>query len=467
MNKNMNYDILIIGSGPGGYVSAIRASQLGMKVAVIERAELGGICLNWGCIPTKTLLKSAEVFQYIKHSADYGISIDGDAKVNFLHIIERSRKVADNMSKGVQYLFKKNKIEVIKGFGKLIDNKTVKVIDKQGNESFYVANHIILATGAHSREFPNLRQDGKKIIGYREALTLPKRPKSMIVVGSGTIGTELSYFYNAMGSEITLVEIMPYIIPLEDQDISKQLSRSFKKAGIKIMTNALVESINVNNDKCEATIKTDKGEEVHTAETVFSPVGISPNFEGLGIEEMKIELEKGKIKVDDYYQTNIKGIYAIGDIVHGQALAHVASAEGIVCVEKIAGKNPKTINYKNIPCCTYTMPEIASIGLTEKKAQEAGYEIRTGKFPFTASGKANSSGERQGFVKLIFNADNDKLLGAHMIGANVTEMISELVLAKELNITGPDIIKSVFPHPTMSEAIKEAAANAYNEAIHI
>ncbi len=463
----MNYDILIIGSGPGGYVSAIRASQLGMKVAVVERAELGGICLNWGCIPTKTLLKSAEVFQCIKHSTDYGISVEGETKANFLHIIERSRKVADNMSKGVQYLLKKNKIEVIKGFGKLVDNKTVKVIDEQGNESFYVANHIILATGAHSREFPNLRQDGNKIIGYREALKLQKRPKSMIVVGSGAIGTELSYFYNAICTEVTLVEIMPYIVPLEDEDVSKQLGRSLKKAGIKIMVNSSVENISVNNDECEVTIKTDKGEEVHIAETVFSAVGISPNFEGLGIEEIKIELEKGKIKVDDYYQTNIDGIYAIGDIVHGQALAHVASAEGIVCVEKIAGKNPKPINYENIPCCIYTMPEIASIGITEKKAQESNYETRIGKFPFTASGKANSSGEKQGFVKLIFNADNDKLLGAHMLGANVTEMISELVLAKELNITGPDIIKSVYPHPSMSEAIKEAAANAYNESIHI
>lgn len=463
----MNYDIIVLGSGPGGYVAAIRASQLGKKVAVIEKAELGGICLNWGCIPTKSLLKSSQVFEYLKHSTDYGIEIVGEAKVDFTKIIQRSRVVAEGMSKGIQYLFKKNNIEVISGFGKLTENKTVEVTNNEGQKANYTADCIIIATGARSKELPNLKQDGKNIIGYREALTLPQQPQSLLVVGSGAIGTELAYFYNSIGTKVTIVEYLPNIVPLEDEEVSKQLGRSLKKAGIEILTEASVESVEVVDNKCKAKIITKKGEIFIETEKVLSAVGITPNLENIGLEENNIVIEKGKIKVDEFYRTNVAGIYAIGDIVHGPALAHVASAEGIICVEKIAGLNPHPLNYDRIPGCTYTTPEVASVGMTEKQAIEKGLEIKVGKFPFTASGKASSAGAKDGFVKLIFDAKYGELLGAHLIGANVTEMIAELVVAMNLETTGHELIKSIHPHPTMSEAIMEAAAAAYGEVIHI
>ena len=462
----MNFDLIVIGSGPGGYVAAIRASQLGLKVGVIEKENLGGICLNWGCIPTKALLKSAQIFEYASHAAEYGVAV-ADVKPDFEKMITRSRGVADAMSKGVQFLLKKNKVEVINGFGKLKDNHTVTVTAADGSTAEYTANHIIIATGARSRELPNLKQDGVKIIGYRQALTLPKQPKSMVVVGSGAIGSEFAYFYNAVGTKVTLVEFLPNIVPLEDEEVSKTLERSFKKNGIAVMTNSTVESVDTSGELCKVKIQTKKGLEEVEAEIVLSAVGVSTNLEGIGLEEVGVEVEKGKIKVDDFYKTNIEGVYAIGDIVHGPALAHVASAEGIVCVEKIAGQNPHPVNYKNIPGCTYTTPEVASVGMSEKAAVEAGYEIKVGKFPFTASGKATAAGAREGFVKLIFDAKYGELLGAHLIGANVTEMIAELVVARNLETTGHELIKSIHPHPTMSEAIMEAAAAAYGEVIHM
>jgi len=462
----MKYDLIIIGSGPGGYVAAIRASQLGMKTAVVEKSELGGICLNWGCIPTKSLLKSAQVFEYISHAQDYGIEV-ADAKINFEKIIQRSRDVAAGMSKGIEYLFKKNKIDTIVGFGKLTTSKTVEVSDNDGNTTIYEAEKIILATGARSKELPNLKQDGKKIIGYREALSLPKLPKSMIVVGSGAIGTELAYFYKSMGTDVTIVEFLPNLVPLEDEEVSKTLARSFKKKKAKVMLNSSVQSVDTSGENCKVTIKTKKGEEIHEAEIVLSAVGIKTNIEGIGLEELGIETEKDKIKVNEYYQTNIKGIYAIGDIIEGPALAHVASAEGITCVEKMAGHNPELVDYKNIPGCTYTTPEVASVGITEQEAKKQEIDVKIGKFPFTASGKASSAGAREGFVKLIFDAKTDKLLGGHLIGANVTEMIGELVVARKKGVTGMDLIKSIHPHPTMSEAIMEAAAAAHDEVIHL
>jgi dihydrolipoamide dehydrogenase len=463
----MQYDLIVLGSGPGGYVGAIRASQLGLKVAVVEKAELGGICLNWGCIPTKSLLKSASVFKYLQHANEYGIHIKGEAKPDFEAIVKRSRSIAEGMSKGIQFLFKKNKIEVINGFGKLIDNKTVEVKKEDGSSEKVSAKHILLATGARSRELPNLPQDGEKVIGYRKALTLEKQPKSMIVVGSGAIGSEFAYFYSSIGTKVTLVEYLPNIVPLEDEEVSKQLGRSLKKAGINVMVSSEVLSIDTSGNNVKAVIKTKKGEETHEADVILSAVGISPNIEGIGLEEVGVTVENGKIKVDEYYKTSVDGIYAIGDIVPGQALAHVASAEAITCVEKIAGHNPEPINYNNIPGCTYTSPEVASVGITEKAAKDAGYELKIGKFPFSASGKASATGHKDGFVKLIFDAKYGELLGAHLIGANVTEMIAELVVAKKLETTGHELIKSIHPHPTMSEAIMEAAAAAYDEVIHI
>ena len=463
----MNFDLIVIGSGPGGYVAAIRGSQLGLKTAVVEKAELGGICLNWGCIPTKALLKSAQVYQYASHSNEYGVKIDGTVSADFEAIVKRSREVAAGMSNGIQYLFKKNKVEHIKGFGKLKPGNIVEVTDELGNKTEITASHIILATGARSRELPNLKQDGIKIIGYRQAMTLPKQPKSMVVVGSGAIGSEFAYFYNAIGTEVTLVEYMPNIVPVEDEEVSKQLERSFKKQGIKVMTNASVEAVDTSSDLCKVTIKTKKGEEVIEAEIVLSAVGVSTNLEGLGLEETGVEFDKGKILVDDYYKTNIDGVYAIGDIVHGPALAHVASHEGIICVEKIAGHHPEPMNYKNIPGCTYTHPEVASVGMTEKAAREAGREIKIGKFPFTASGKASAAGAKEGFVKVIVDAKYGEILGAHMIGENVTEMIAEIVAARKLESTGREIIDTVHPHPTLSEAVMEAMAAAYGEVIHI
>lgn len=463
----MNYDLIVIGSGPGGYVTAIRASQLGMKVGVIEKAELGGVCLNWGCIPTKSLLKSAQVFEYMKHAGDYGMVVNGEVTADFSKVIERSRLVANGMSKGVQFLLKKNKIEHVQGTGKLLDSSTVEVADNDGNKTNITAKHIIIATGARSRELPNLKQDGKKVIGYREAMTLPNKPKSMIVVGSGAIGCEFAYFYATMGTEVTLVEFLPSILPIEDEEVSKQLERSFKKMGMKVYTSSTVESVDTKGDLCKAVVKTKKGDETFEAEIVLSAIGITPNIEGLGIEELGIELENGKVKVDEYYRTNIQGVYAIGDIVHGPALAHVASAEGITCVEKIAGLDVHPLRYDNIPGCTYTTPEVASVGMTEKAARDKGLEIKVGKFPFSASGKASAAGAKEGFVKLIFDAKYGELIGAHMIGANVTEMIAEIVVARNLETTGHEIIKSIHPHPTMSEAIMEAAAAAFGEVIHL
>ncbi len=460
------FDLIIIGSGPGGYVAAIRASQLGMNVGVVEHAELGGICLNWGCIPTKALLKSAQVFDYINHAKEYGIEVS-PAKINFGEMVKRSRNVANGMSKGVQFLFKKNKITLIQGFGRLTANKTVEVDDGKGGKEEYTAGHIIVATGARSKELPNLKIDGKKIIGYRKAMTLEKQPESMVVVGSGAIGSEFAYFYNTIGTKVTLVEFLPNIVPLEDEEISKQLARSFKKSGIKVMTSSEVTSVDTSGKKCKVTIKTPKGEEHVECDVVMSAVGVTTNLEGIGLEEAGVATDKGKVLVDDFYRTNIPGIYAIGDIVKGPALAHVASSEGIICVEKIAGKNPEPLNYGNIPACTYCQPEVASVGMTEKAAREAGYEIRVGKFPFTASGKASAAGAREGFVKVIFDAKYGEWLGAHMIGANVTEMIAEVVVARKLETTGKEIIKSVHPHPTMSEAIMEATAAAYDEVIHL
>jgi len=463
----MDYDLIIIGSGPGGYVAAIRASQLKMKVAVVERAELGGICLNWGCIPTKSLLKSAQVFEYLTHASDYGISISGEVKPDFTAMVTRSRNVAEGMSKGVQFLFRKNNIENLKGFGRLAGNNTVEVQDTDGNKKKYTAKNIIVATGARSKELPNLKQDGKRIIGYREAMTLEKQPGSMVVVGSGAIGSEFANFYQSLGTSVTLVEFLPRIVPVEDEEVSKQLERSFKKIKMKVMTDSTVESVDTSTEKCKVTIKTPKGQEIVEADIVLSAVGITTNIEDIGLESAGVKTDKGKVVVNDYYETSVPGIFAIGDIVHGPALAHVASAEGIICVEKISGMEVEPLDYGNIPGCTYTNPEIASCGLTEVAAKEAGYEIKVGKFPFTASGKASAAGAKDGFVKLIFDAAYGELLGAHMIGANVTEMIAEIVVARKLETTGHEIIKSVHPHPTMSEAIMEAAAAAYGEVIHL
>ena len=448
-------------------MAAIRASQLGMKTAVVERERPGGICLNWGCIPTKSLLKSAEVFDYIKHASEYGIRIEGTSLPEFSKVIERSRIVADGMSKGVQFLFKKNKIEILQGIGRLSGKSTVEVTDENSNKKNYKTPHIILATGARSKEMPGLKQDGKKVIGYREALTLDKLPESMVVVGSGAIGSEFACFYNTMGTKVTLVEFMPTLVPLEDEEVAKQLERAFKKSGINVMTSSSVESVDTGGEKCKVKIKTAKGIEETEADIVLSAVGITPNLENLGLEESGIITEKGKIKVDEFMRTAVKGIYAIGDIVPGPALAHKASAEGILCVEKIAGKNPQPIRYDNIPGCTYARPEIASVGMTEKAARDAGYDIKIGKFPFSASGKASAAGHKEGFVKLIYEARYGELLGAHMIGAGVTEMIAEMVVARNLETTGYEIIKSIHPHPTMSEAIMEASEAAYGEVINI
>lgn len=463
----MDYQVIVIGSGPGGYVAAIRASQLGFSTAIVERAELGGICLNWGCIPTKSLLKSAQVLEYACHAAQYGVVVDGETRADFDAMVARSREVAGGMSKGVQFLLKKNNVQVINGSGKLVAPGKVQVTAADGAVSELAAQHIILATGARSRELPNLPQDGVNIIGYRKALTLDHQPKSLLVVGSGAIGSEFAYFYNAIGTKVTLVEFLPNIVPNEDEEVSKQLARCFKKAGIDIMVDSSVERVEVADGKCSAFIKTPKGEKVVEAEVVLSAVGIAPNVENIGLEELGVEMERGRVKVDELYRTNIEGVYAIGDIVHGPALAHVASAEALCCVEAIAGHGRGTVDYGNIPGCTYTTPEVASVGMTEKKAREAGFEVRVGKFPFTASGKASAAGNRDGFVKLVFDAKTDQLLGGHLIGMNVTEMVAELVAVRDKKMTGLELISAVHPHPTMSEAIMEAAAAAYGEAIHI
>jgi dihydrolipoamide dehydrogenase len=460
------YDLIVIGSGPGGYVAAIRASQLGLKVGVVEKAEIGGVCLNWGCIPTKALLKSANVFEYITHAKDYGVEVK-EYKADFPAIIKRSRDVAGSNSKGVQFLFKKNKIDLIEGFGKLKKGGKVEVTDGAGKKVDYEAKDIILATGGRARELPALKIDGKKIIGYREAMILPEQPKKLLVVGSGAIGVEFAYFYNSLGTEVTIVEFLPRIVPVEDEEVSKALDKTFKKSGIKIYVNAEVTKVDTSGKGCVATVKTAEGEIKIEADIVLSAVGVATNLEGIGLEEVGVKTDKGKVIVDDFYKTNVPGVYAIGDIVKGQALAHVASAEGIICVEKIAGHHPEPLNYNNIPGCTYCSPEIASVGYTEEGAKKAGYEIKVGKFPFSASGKAKAAGATDGFVKVIFDAKYGEWLGAHFIGANVTEMIAEVVAARKLETTGHEIIKTVHPHPTMSEAIMEAAAAAYGEVIHI
>jgi len=462
----MNYDIIVIGSGPGGYVAAIRASQLGFKTAIIERESLGGICLNWGCIPTKALLKSAQVFEYLNHAEEYGIKVTG-GEADFSAIVKRSRGVADGMSKGIQFLMKKNKIDVILGTATVKKGGKIAVKDAEGSEKEYSAKHTILATGARSRELPNLKQDGKNIIGYRQAMNLEKQPESMVVVGSGAIGVEFAYFYNAIGTKVTIVEYLDRIVPVEDNDVSKQLEKSLKKAGITIMTSSEVTAVTQSGSTNKITVKNAKGSQDLEATVVLSAVGISPNIENIGLEEIGVKTEKGHVVVDEFYKTNIEGVYAIGDIVKGQALAHVASAEGITCVEKIAGMDVEPIDYTNIPGCTYCTPEVASVGLTEKAAKDAGYELKIGKFPFSASGKASAAGAKDGFVKMIYDAKYGELLGAHMIGANVTEMIAEIVVARKLETTGHEILKAVHPHPTMSEAIMEATADAYGEVIHL
>ena len=464
----MNYDLIVIGSGPGGYVAGIRGAQLGLKTAIVECADLGGVCLNWGCIPTKALLKSAQVFQYLLHAETYGVKQEGSVKADLDAMVTRSRNVAETMNKGVAFLLQKNKVDVIRGFGKVKPNKIVEVKSVEtGETTEYSANHIIIAVGARSREVPNLPQDGEKIIDYRKAMTLRKQPESMVVVGSGAIGSEFAHFYQSIGTKVTLVEFLPQIVPAEDAGVSAQLSRSFRKNGMKIMVDSSVEHIDTTGDLCKCTIKTKKGEEIVEAEIVLSAVGITTNIEHIGLKETGIELDGTKIKVDEFYRTNQDGYYAIGDIVHGPALAHVASHEALVCVEKIAGLNPHAVNYNNIPACTYATPEIASVGLSEKKAQEAGHEIKVGKFPFTASGKATASGNRDGFVKVIFDAKTDEMLGCHMIGDNVTEMIAEAVVIREKNMKAHEILSAIHPHPTMSEALMEAVAVAYGKAVHL
>ena len=446
----MKYDIIVIGSGPGGYVAAIRASQLGKKVAVVEKAEVGGICLNWGCIPTKALLKSAQVYTYINHAENYGIKVEGEVKPDMEAVVARSRGVADTMSKGVQYLFKKNNVEVIAGYGKLTADKQVEVTDIEGNATLYEADHIILATGSRVRELPALPIDGKKIIGYRQA-----------------IGSEFAFFFTSMGVKVTLVEFLPNVVPNEDEEVSKQVERAFKKLKMTVMTEASVTHVDTTGEKCVCTISTKKGEKTVEADIVLSAVGVQTNIDNLGLEELGISTERGKVNVDEWYRTNVPGVYAIGDIVHGPALAHKADHEAIICVEKICGLNPKPLNYANIPGCTYTTPEIASVGLSEAKAIAAGYEVKIGKFPFTASGKATAAGNRDGFIKVVFDAKTGDWLGCHMVGDNVTEMVASAVLCRELGAKGEDIIHAVFPHPTMSEGIMEAAAAAFNECVHL
>lgn len=465
----MNFDLIVLGSGPGGYVAAIRAAQLGLNVAVVEKENLGGVCLNWGCIPTKALIKSAQVFNYINKAQEYGISVNG-AEAHFDNIIKRSRDVAGGMSKGVTFLLKKNKITVIEGFGRLVQGKKVVVTAADGSKAEYSATNIIIATGGRAKELPNLKIDGKKIIGYREAMTLATQPKKMVIVGAGAIGVEFAYVYNSLGTEVTIVEFMEQgLLPREDADISKELTKIYKKNGMNIMANAAVEHVDISGEGCKVTVKNRKDDSIKVIEcdVVLSAAGVTPNIEDIGLETLGIETHRGSIIVDEFYKTNVAGIYAIGDVIPTQALAHVASAEGIICVEKIAGHNPEPLDYGNIPGCTYSWPEVSSVGMTETQAKEAGYELKVGKFPFSASGKASAAGSKDGFVKVIYDAKYGELLGAHMIGANVTEMIAELVLAKKLESTGHEILKAVHPHPTMSEAVMEATAAAYGEVIHL
>jgi dihydrolipoamide dehydrogenase len=467
----MAYDVVVIGSGPGGYVAAIRASQLGLKTAIIEKESLGGICLNWGCIPTKALLKSAQVYEYIKHAADFGIQASGQH--DFGAVVKRSRGVADKMSKGVQFLMRKNKIDVIMGFGKIVGKGKIEVTGADNGKQSVEAKHIIIATGGRSRQLPSMPIDGKKIIGYREAMVLPQQPKSMIVVGSGAIGVEFGYFYNSMGTQVTIVEFMPRIVPVEDEDISKELEKSFKKQGINIMTNAEVTKVDTSGTGVKATIKTANGEQLLEADVLLSAVGVQANVEGIGLEELGVKVEKGRVAVDKFGQTNVPGIYAIGDVAPGQALAHVASKEAIITVENIAYNEkkyhhqPEPLDYGNVPGCTYCVPEIASVGFTEKQAKDAGYEIKVGKFPLSASGKASAAGHTEGFVKVIFDAKYGEWLGTHMIGYNVTEIIAQTVTARKLETTYHEVLNSIHPHPTISESVKDAIEVAYGEAIHL
>ena len=463
-----NYDLIVIGAGPGGYVAAIRAAQEGMKVALVERENLGGVCLNWGCIPTKALLKSASVYEYLSHASSYGIEIDATPHVDFKRVIERSRGVSAQMSKGVEFLMKKNKIDVIWGTGKVLPGKAVEVTDAEGAKTAYTASHIIIATGAHSRNLPAIPQDGRRVIGYREALTLSERPERMVVIGSGAIGSELAYFYNAMGTKVTIVEYLPAIVPTEDAEVSKELERIFRKRGIKSLTSSSVDSVVENeNGSLTVHITSPKGKVEIEADVVLSAAGVETNVEGIGLEEVGIKVERGKIVTDEYYRTSIEGYYAIGDVVAGPALAHVASAEAIIAVEKIAGKDIEPLDYKNIPGAIYTTPQVASVGMSESKAREAGYELKIGKFPFTASGKAKAAGATEGFIKVIYDAKYGELLGVHMIGDNVTEMIAEAVLARRGELTAHEILSAVHPHPTMSEAFMEATEAAYEKAIHL
>ncbi|GFS04128.1 dihydrolipoyl dehydrogenase [Elysia marginata] len=463
----MEYDVIVLGSGPGGYVAAIRASQLGLKTAVVEKENLGGVCLNWGCIPTKALLKSAQVFEYLKQAEEYGVTV-GTYDKDFPAMVKRSRDVAKGMNKGVVFLMKKNKIDVIEGYGKVGPEKRVFVTGTDKKTSTYRAKHIIIATGSRSRELPSLPQDGEKVIGYRQAMNLKTQPKSMVVVGSGAIGVEFAYFYNAIGTKVTIVEYLPYIVPAEDEDVSKQLEQSFKKKGITVKTNTEVTKVEKSGKTVKAHLKnTSKENEIIEADVILSAVGIKSNIEDIGLEDVGIVTDKDKILVNDFYQTNMPGYYAIGDITSGQALAHVASAEGILCVEKIAGQDVSPIDYANVPGCTYCSPEVASVGLTEEKAKEAGYDILVGKFPFSASGKAKASGHPEGFVKVIFDKKYGEWLGCHMVGQGVTDIIAEAVVARKLETTGHEILKSIHPHPTMSEAVMEAVAGAYGEVIHI
>lgn len=461
-----SYDIVVLGSGPGGYVTAIRAAQLGFKTAIVEKENLGGVCLNWGCIPTKALLKSAQVYEYLKHASDYGLQVS-EFSHDFQAVVKRSRDVASGMSKGIQFLMKKNKITVINGYGTIMTSNSINVEDSQGKIESVTAKHIIVATGARSRQLPNLVQDGHKVIGYRQAMTLEQQPKKMIVVGSGAIGVEFAYFYNSMGTDVTIVEYLPNLVPLEDKDVSKQFERSFKKSGINVMTNASLEKVDTSGQGVIATVKTASGVQEIQADVVLSAVGIQTNIDNIGLENVNVATQKDKIVVNEWYQTNVPSIYAIGDVVKGPALAHVASAEGILCVEKLAGLDVEALDYGNIPGCTYASPEIASVGLTEQQAKEQGYDIKVGKFPFSASGKASAAGTKDGFVKVIFDAKYGEWLGCHMIGAGVTDMIAEAVVARKLETTGHEILKAVHPHPTMSEAVMEAVADAYGEVIHI
>ena len=460
-----SYDIIVIGSGPGGYVTAIRASQLGMKTAIVEKESLGGVCLNWGCIPTKALLKSAQVFEYLKHANDYGLKIKEYDK-DFNAVVNRSRNVAEGMSKGVKFLMKKNKIDVIEGFAKISKGKRVTV-NKNGENTIYNSKHVIIATGSRSRELPSIPQDGKKIIGYREAMTLKKQPKKLTIVGSGAIGIEFAYFFNSMGTEVTIIEYQDNIVPVEDEDVSKELEKNFKRNGVKILTSSEVISIDTSGKNIIANLKTKKGNEKVESDILLSAVGIKTNIEDLGLKDVGIVTDNDKILVDDYYRTNLPGYYAIGDVTNGQSLAHVASAEGIICVEKIAGHSVEPLDYNNIPGCTYCNPEIASVGFTEKQAIEKGYKIKIGRFPFSASGKAQAAGKSDGFIKVIFDEKYGEWLGCHMIGSGVTDMIAEAVLGRKLETTAQEVLKAVHPHPTMSEALMEAVADAYDEVIHL